>query len=70
MSSPAGEFRVDRRGGAAIRWVLILLLLPGVVMAVLGILRVRFARVFWRRMYIVGLVYVAIVVLRVVVAFT
>jgi hypothetical protein len=57
-------------GGVAIRWVLILLLLPGLVMAVLALLRVRFARVFWRRMYIIGLVYVAIVVVRAVAEFT
>jgi hypothetical protein len=50
--------------------VLILLLLPGLVMAVLALLRVRFARVFWRRMYIIGLVYVAIVVVRAVAEFT
>lgn len=40
------------------------MLLPLVVMAVLGVLRVRVARVFWRKLYIVGLVYVALILAR------
>ncbi len=40
------------------------MLLPVVVLIVLGMLRVRFALYFWRRMYIVGLVYVALLLGR------
>ena len=46
---------------------LYLLLLPAVIMVVLGVLRVRFAVYFWRRMYIVGLVYVAVLLSRLVI---
>lgn len=41
-----------------------LVLLPAVALIVLGVLRVRFAVSFWRKMYIVGLVYVALLLTR------
>ena len=54
-----------REGAEAIRGALIyLVLIPAVVMVVLGLLRFRFAMRFWQKMYILGLVYVAIVLVR------
>lgn len=41
-----------------------LVLLPGVALTVLALLRVRFAVHFWKRMYIVGLAYVVILLVR------
>ena len=52
-------------GGTPIRGFLFyLVLLPGVVMIVLALLRFGFAVRFWRRLYIVGLVYVAVLLIR------
>lgn len=49
------------RGGTTIKTVLTVLLLVGVVMALLGIVRVPFAVRFWRRMQWVAWVYVVVV---------
>jgi hypothetical protein len=46
-------------------FVFYFLVLPALVMIALGVLRVRFAVAFWRRMYLVGLVWVAVVLIRV-----
>lgn len=55
-------------GGGTIRGLLFyLVLVPGLVMLVLGVLRFRFAVRFWRRMYILGLVWVALLLVRLVV---
>jgi hypothetical protein len=54
----------------AIRWLLVFLVLPAAVMALLGVLRFQFARTFWRRMYIIGLVYVGLVLVRLLFAVT
>jgi hypothetical protein len=52
-------------GGTAIRGLIFyLLLLPALVLVVLALLRVRFAVAFWKRLYVVGLVYVAILLGR------
>lgn len=56
--------RAANAGGAVIRWVFVLLLLPGAILALLAMLRVPFARRFWKQLYIIGLVYVAIVLVR------
>ncbi len=66
--APFSSQRVGDGGGRAIRGLLFyLILLPGLVMLVLGLLRFRFAVRFWRRMYIVGLVYVAVLLVRLIV---
>ena len=57
-----------REGEESIRGILIyFVLIPAVVMVVLGLLRFRFAIRFWQQMYILGLVYVAIVLVRLVI---
>ncbi len=57
------------RGDSAIRGLLFyLVLVPGLVMLVLGLLRFRFAVRFWQRMYILGLVYVAVLLVRLIVS--
>ncbi len=40
------------------------MLLPLLLLAALAVLRVRFAVRFWRRLYLVGLVYVALLLAR------
>ncbi len=47
-------------------FLLYALVLPTLVMIALGMVRVRFALYFWRRMYLAGLIYVAIVLVRLV----
>ena len=47
-------------------FVFYLLLLPAVVLIILAILRVQFARRFWQKLYIVGLCYVALILGRLV----
>jgi hypothetical protein len=54
---------MKRRGGATIKTVLTVLMLAGVVMALLGIVRVPFAVRFWRRLQWVAWVYVVVVLL-------
>ncbi len=41
-----------------------LMVLPLLVMVILGVFRVRFAVWFWRRMYLIGVVYVVFVLAR------
>lgn len=41
------------------------LILPAVLLALLAVFRVRFARRIWKRLYILGLVYVAVILGRV-----
>jgi hypothetical protein len=66
--TPGGASHDAITGGGAMRGFLVyLVLLPGAVMIVLGVLRFRFARRFWRKMYILGLVWVALVLVRLVV---
>ena len=56
---------VSSEGDEAIRGLLFyFVLIPAAVMVVLGLLRFRFATRFWQRMYILGLVYVAVVLVR------
>ena len=52
-----------RRGGATIKTVLTVLMLAGVVMALLGVVRVPFAVRFWQRLQWVAWVYVVVVLL-------
>jgi hypothetical protein len=54
---------VKGRGGATIKTVLTVLMLVGVVMALLGVVRVPFAVRFWQRMQWVAWVYVTVVLL-------
>lgn len=62
---PRGAAGAASGGGGAIRGLFFYaVLLPLLVLVVLAILRVRFAVFFWRRMYIVGLVYVALLLGR------
>ena len=51
------------QGGATIKTVLTVMMLVGVVMALLGFVRVPFAVRFWRRMQWLAWVYIAVVLL-------
>ncbi|MGE0540380.1 MAG: hypothetical protein AB7R89_09370 [Dehalococcoidia bacterium] len=63
VRSPSRYNAVKGRGGTTIKTVLTVLMLVGVVMALLGVVRVPFAVRFWRRMQWVAWVYVAVVLL-------
>jgi hypothetical protein len=63
FDSPTRYNAKKRRGGATIKTVLTVLMLAGVVMALLGIVRVPFALRFWQRLQWVAWVYVVVVLL-------
>jgi hypothetical protein len=54
---------VSTDGGVPIKTILLLLMLSGLLMAGLAFLRVPFAVRFWRKLYWIGWLYVAVVVL-------
>ncbi len=62
VKAPAG--RSGQEGSPIRSAFFYLMVLPLLVMVVLGVLRVRFAVWFWRRMYIIGVVYVVFVLVR------
>ncbi len=61
---PLSRYNAVRdRGGTTIKTVLTVMMLAGVVMALLGVVRVPFAVRFWRRLQWVAWVYIAVVLL-------
>lgn len=56
---------METHGVWAIRSLIVyLVVLPLLTLAVLAVLRVRFAIRFWRRLYLIGLLYVALLLAR------
>ena len=63
MQPPSRYNATRTRGGVTIKTVLTVMMLAGVVMALLGAVRVPFAVRFWQRLQWVAWVYIAVVLL-------